>query len=333
MKQEDPTSPRGVRFGRRAGIFALLAAGSAYVGWKFLAAPAPPLDTSAAGRDFENFRFIYESPERRAEFRRFLANVFHLYPEAEFDALIAESVARDPRDPAVYRRLEANLAEIAPTLGLVRYSLPALQKQKAEMAAQTARLLGEGSSFHGYLEIGSHGRYLDQLKERVNVAGPVYTTSFQAPTYSPADVVDRGQISQVGTVLPWTDYAPLTDREIEPESLDLITVYIGLHHTTEEARAPYARSLRRALSKNGKLIVRDHDVRDDSLRHLVGLAHDVFNVGTGEAWSTNENERRNFYSLATLVALLESEGFVAHPERLLQDGDPTQNTLLCFSKA
>jgi len=121
--------------------------------------------------------------------------------------------------------------------------------------------------------------------------------------------------------------------DVEPGSLSLISVYIGLHHTTEADRAPYVRSLHRALGAGGKVIIRDHDVRDDEFRHLVALAHDVFNVGTGEIWATTERERRNFYSLDTLATLFENEDFFAEGPRLVQAGDPTKNTLLCFVKS
>lgn len=289
----------------------------------------------ASGRDEGNFAAIYGDPARRAEFRHFLENVFHLYPVAEFGALIADCVARDPRDPAVFRQLEARLSEVTPFLGAVRYSLPALGKQKAEMAAQTKQLLGERRGFEGYLELGSHGRYYDAIAPELDVRGPIFTSAPRLPTRSPEDIVDRGALSPLGTALPWTDYAPLPfgSSGIPEGSLDLITVYIGFHHAALDRRQPLLRSLHRLLSKDGVLVVRDHDVVSPELRHLVGLAHDVFNVGTNETFRTNDEERRNFYSLAELEGMLAEAGFVAGPERLLQTGDPTKNTLLRFSKA
>jgi hypothetical protein len=287
---------------------------------------------SAEGRDFRNFEVIYGDPKLRERFRTFLENVFHLYPVDDFDRLIAESVRRDARDPFVYRELARRLDEVTPVLGAVRYSLPALAKQKAEMARQTVELLGTSARYDGYLEVGSHGRYLDALRDVLDVRGAVYTTAPRLPSHGPEDVVDRGRFALAGAALPWTDYAPLAERDIPTGCLDLVTVYVGLHHTTEEGRPGFVRSLHRVLSRDGRLVVRDHDVVDESLRHLVGLAHDVFNVGTGESFRTNETERRNFYSLDSLVALLEKEGFRAVPRRLVQAGDPTQNTLLAFSK-
>lgn len=300
-------------------------------------------EVSPSARDFGNFRAVYGSAEQRTAFRDFLQNVFHLYPEREFDALIAEIARAGGSDGSVYAAIEARLPEVSPFLGAFRYSLPALAKQKTEMANQTEQLLDGVGTVEGYLEIGSHGRYLDQLEERVDVRGPIYTTAPLPPTYGPIDVVDRGQLALVGQVLPWNDYAGfggagfdgsrLEGPKIEPGSLDLVTIYIGLHHATEPARIQYLQSLRSLLSVRGRVVIRDHDVTSDAMRAMVGLAHDVFNVGTHETWATNEAERRNFYSLDYLVGLFTSQGFRATPARLRQAGDPTLNTLMCFERA
>lgn len=288
---------------------------------------------AAGARDFGNFRAVYGDEGQRAAFRNFLTHVFHLYPEAELDALIAEIARSGGSDGEVYAALEQRLPEVTPALGAVRYSLPALAKQKREMADQTGRLLADVGSVEGYLEIGSHGRYLDELRDRVEVKGPIYTHAAVAPTHGIVDIVDRGQLGLVGRVVPWNDYAGFADSGIATGSLDLITIYIGLHHATPEARAPYLESLRSILSPRGRVVIRDHDVTTDQMRALVGLAHDVFNVGTHEPWATNEAERRNFYSLDYLVSVFEAQGFKALPARLRQEGDPTLNTLLCFEKA
>jgi len=285
------------------------------------------------GRDLGNFRAVYGDAAQRAAFRDFLTHVFHLYPEREFDALIAEVARSGAPDAEVYAAIERRLPEVAPTLGALRYSLPALAKQKHEMAGQTEQLLADVGTVEGYLEIGSHGRYLDELQERIQVRGPIYTTAPVAPTHGLIDIIDRGQFTYVGQAVPWNDYAGFDASGIEPGSLDLVTIYIGLHHATEAARVPYLQSLRALLSERGRVVIRDHDVANENMRHLVSLAHDVFNVGTHETWATNEAERRNFYSLDYLVSLFEAQGFRALPARLRQDGDPTLNTLMCFQKA
>lgn len=290
------------------------------------------LTTTELTRDFGNFRNVYGDPAQRAAFRDFLKHVFHLYPEAELDALIAASTRGNATDAEVYQAVTRDLRDVSPFLGSVRYALPALAKQKHEMAKQTADILEGVSRVEGYLEIGTHGRYLDELKERVHVHGPVFTTAPTPATYSLVDIVDRGQVALPGAVIPWNDYAGFGGIDVPLGSIDLATIYIGLHHATEPARAPYLQSLRSLLAPGGRVVIRDHDVTNVAMRSLVGLAHDVFNLGTHESWNTNAAERRNFYSLEYLVALFEAQGFRALPHRLRQAGDPTLNTLMCFQK-
>lgn len=337
MHAEHPRSPGPSNLDRRSLCLGLVASAvSAFVGAGCRSqAPTGALDPRAfdGKRDFGNFAFIYATEERRASFRLFLANVFHLFPEADFDALIASCVERDPRDPAVYAAIERELPTIAPALGLVRYALPTLQKQKRVMAEQSATLLGEARSFDGYLELGSHGRYLDALRGKVHIGGPVFTSGFKPDTSTPADIVDRGSIAHAGKAFAWSDYAPFREDDIPSGSVQLASIFIGLHHAALEARKPFLTSLHRVMAPGGRILLRDHDVTTDDFAHLVGLAHDVFNVGTEEPWRTNEEERRNFYSLEFLVAMMAEAGFQAAPQRLLQEGDPTKNTLVLFTKA
>jgi hypothetical protein len=136
-----------------------------------------------------------------------------------------------------------------------------------------------------------------------------------------------------GEAIHWSDYSPISEQQIPSRALELVTVFIGLHHAKPEQRVPYAASLARILTKDGVLIVRDHDVTTESQRHLVSLAHDVFNVGTKQTWHANERERRNFYSLETLCDFMREAGLVPDGPRLVQRGDPTRNTLMAFRKA
>lgn len=337
MQAELPRPPRPSPLDRRQVSLGLLASAvGAFLGAGCRSqTPSVALDprTFDGKRDLGNFAFIYANDERRAAFRLFLANVFHLFPENEFDALIASCVQRDARDPAVYAALERELPTIAPTLGLVRYALPTLQKQKREMAEQSATLLGDARSFQGYLELGSHGRYLDALRGKVNIEGPIFTSGIKPDTSSPADIVDRGSLAHAGKAFAWSDYAPFPEADIPSGSVQLASIFIGLHHAALEARKPFLASLHRVIATGGRILLRDHDVTTVDFAHLVGLAHDVFNVGTEEPWRTNEEERRNFYSLDFLVSMMAEAGFRVGHERLLQEGDPTKNTLMLFTKA
>lgn len=78
--------------------------------------------------------------------------------------------------------------------------------------------------------------------------------------------------------------------------------------------------------------MRDHDVRNESMRALVALAHTVFNAGLGETWETNLAEPRYFESAAVWIERLADAGFDDSGQHLLQDHDPTDNTLFCFAR-
>lgn len=294
--------------------------------------PLRGLPGSSAGGAAGNFRYVYADERLRAEFRNFLVNVFHLYPEDRLHGLIQRVSATHAADEAIYRELQSGLDDISPFLGELRYALPALRKQKQVMAVQTRELIASDARLDGYLEIGSTGRYVDSLEEALDIIGERYFVGPIAPTYSPVDMLDRGQIPKAGAFIPLDDYR--TDLSSIPAgSLDLITVYIGFHHCPVALREPFFASIREVLSPNGKLIVRDHDVHNEKMWRIVGLAHDVFNMGTHETWRFNEAELRHFYSLATLDQMLREAGFRTDGRRLLQDGDPTLNTLMLYTKA
>lgn len=280
-----------------------------------------------------NFRHIYLDPKLRQRFVLFLKNVFHLYPEFDFDTLIAKHTQEHVHDRDIYKAILAELPSIKPALKEVRYALPALKKQKEIMCQQTLSLLDGKKHFSGYLEIGSPGRYLDRLKDHVHITQKPILMDSSEPRYRPQDIMERGQLRKVGRFVPMNGYEPIEKTSIEDESIDLATVYIGFHHSPKERLDGFLSSIHRSLRRGGVLIVRDHDVTSADMIHFVALAHDVFNCGLELPWETNAEETRNFLSLAQLEERLVTTGFQKDERRLLQPGDPTMNTLLKFVKA
>lgn len=279
-----------------------------------------------------NFRHIYLNPKLRAQFLLFLQNVFNLYPEHDLHSLITRSAEKHMTDREIYQAILAEIPSIKPVLSELQYALPSLKKQKEIMCAQTMQLLDGRRNIRGYLEIGTTGRYFDRLSEELKIQGPIVFVSSTAPTYGAADIVERGQVKKIGSFIPLGSYDPLSKGDIEDESLDLVTVYIGYHHAPLEKRMNFIRSCYRVLRRGGMLIVRDHDVVSTDLVHFVALAHDVFNAGLELPWHTNEVEIRHFLSLRELEKILNEVGFQSDDRRLLQGGDPTRNTLMKFVK-
>ncbi len=279
-----------------------------------------------------NFKQIYSSMTLKNQFFKFLKNVFHLFPENDLHKLISDAAARKNDDESIYLEVQSRLDDIKPALSTLRYAVPALMKQKDAMARQALQLLGEGGTYNGYLEIGSSGRYLDYLEEKINIKGERYYADGKEPGYAITEMMDRGQIKIGAKHIALADYKTRYADIIPKESLDLVTVYIGFHHCPLDLRVTFISSIRDTLRVGGKLILRDHDCDTEEQKALVALAHDVFNMGTNESWEYNSKEIRNFYSLNFICTFVKKIGFKFDKRSILQKGDPTRNALMMFTK-
>lgn len=299
--------------------------------WDTYYAPTLQPGPATAMVPASDFHAVYEDTGLRDGFYRFLQNVYRLYPEDRFHALIADATQRHSSEEDIYFYLQRELPRIKPVLADLRLALPALAKQKAEMTRQTLELLGDKRDIDGYLEIGTTGRYISDLRRQVRVKGRLLLVHDVAPGMSPVDIVERGGLARIGEFLPLNDYAPLPDS-VADASLDLVTCYIGLHHARPESLPAFLASVARVLRPGGVFILRDHDVCDEPMRAFVALAHTVFNAGLGAPWETNRAERRHFAPVAQWCALLTDAGLVDRGVRLAQANDPSRNLLMAFEK-
>lgn len=280
-----------------------------------------------------NFRAIYGDEKLREEFYKFLKNVYSIYPNEEFHRLILEATQSYETDEQIYAEIQRRLPEITPFMALIRYSIPSLNSQKKEMARQTGILLSGTKSVNNYVEIGSPGTYVQGIKEHTRVQGDVYLLDVRNPHYGPADIVQRGQLAKSGKFVDMQDYAQIGDHDIKAGSIELVSNYIGFHHASEEKRRPFIKSVTDLIPPGGKLILRDHDVTNRSMAHIVALAHDVFNAGLMTEWKVNEDEIRNFTTIAQIEEELAALDMTRKGQSLLQPGDPTINTLMIFEKS
>jgi hypothetical protein len=99
------------------------------------------LGLSTPGHSGANFKYIYLNKGLRDDFHAFLKNVYSIYPDQQMHDLIYELAQSQATDEEVYRELQRKLPEITPFLNIVTHSLPALAKQKKEMAQQAQQLL------------------------------------------------------------------------------------------------------------------------------------------------------------------------------------------------
>lgn len=300
------------------------------------AIPAAAASADAAAQNGDalagssNFKAIYGNPQLKAAFFQFLQNVYHIYPEARMHQLIAEVSEAGHSDREIYRLAQSRLGEIKPLLGDLRYALPALARQKEEMSREMLDLLGSSRRVNGYMEIGTTGRYISQFRSGIELRGDLVLLHTDEASYSPVDLAERGGVRKLGRFVPMSNYAAVAAASVPDASLDLVSNFIGFHHSPTDRLDGFVRSLQRVLRPGGRLIVRDHDVSSDDMNRMVALAHDVFNMGLGADWQQNQSEIRHFTSIAQLTAYLEQRGFRSSGKQRFQSGDPTRNALMEF---
>ncbi|MBL8994112.1 MAG: dehydrogenase [Spirochaetia bacterium] len=277
-----------------------------------------------------NFKAIYLDDAKREEFRLFLKNVFHLYPEEDFHSLIWDLTRKFNTDREIYLELVKRVDKIKPLFGDLTYSLPSLKKQKQEMADQTGRLLEGYQSQKRYLEIGTMGRHVSDMKKMTGFKGEAYLLNDTPPAFSPADIMERGQVPRLGKFLDIDDYSPISENAIEPGSVDLATVYIGFHHAPAGRLSGFLDSIHKAMAPGSALVVRDHNATDLHRWTLVALAHDVFNAGLHYSWSDTVRQVRHFNSFEEQRKRMKVHGFEFTGTELYQEGDPTRNALMKF---
>ena len=298
--------------------------------WDTYYAPtlAPSPAHPAAASDFHT---VYHDVALHDGFYRFLQTVYRLYPEDRFHTLIRDACERFAAEEDIYRHLQRELKRIKPPLAELTYALPSLAKQKREMARQTLELLGERRAIDGYVEIGTTGRYASELRKHLQLTGRLVLANGAAPTMSPVDIVERGQIGKLGEFAAIGDHDPLP-ASLADASFDLVSCFIGLHHCAPAKLDAFVASIVRVLRPGGMFILRDHDVRDERMRAFVALAHTVFNVGLNEPWEANARERRHFAPVAQWSALLGRAGLRDTGARIAQRHDPSDNLLMAFVK-
>src|SRR3954453_14306304 len=165
------------------------------------------------------FKTVFSNTAWSDNFYRFLQVLFHLYPEDKFHYLIASTTKEKNTDEEIYISVHQNLSTIKPFLSELTYALPALKKQKKEMAKQVLALLGNKTQINGYVEIGSTGRYISELRKRIKLSGQIYLTNDIAPNNSIADIFERGQLSKLGKFIQLNNYAPIKQSYIPDASI------------------------------------------------------------------------------------------------------------------
>lgn len=126
---------------------------------------------------------------------------------------------------------------------------------------------------------------------------------------------------------------PISEDAIPTASVDLVCMYIGLHHAPVEKLDSFIASIKRILRPGGTFILMDHDAHTEELQNFVNVVHGIFNAATGVEPETNKQEIRDFHSLEYWINLLQSHGMIYYVhDPLIRSGDSTLNSLIRFDK-
>lgn len=278
------------------------------------------------------FRKVFNRTEGQREgVRDFLNHIFMQLDEEKFFSLI-DSILEDPQlsDEQIYALLYSKIGQAKPNvisnLQLILHSLKSL---KNDLGDQTA-LLVDHKKINGYVEVGYPGRMIRPLKSRIEMKGPFYAIIDKEGL---SDYVEAGFPRPYDQFVPLNDYDPISENDIPTASVDLICMYIGLHHAPEKKLDSFIASIKRILRPGGILILMDHDAHTQELQNLVDVVHSIFNSATGVEPEVNNQEIRNFHSLQHWIGQLESHGMIHYKQDpLIRKGDSTLNSLIRFTK-
>lgn len=277
------------------------------------------------------FRSVFSDPEQREWLQDFLTNVFMQLDQKRFMALV-DDILTDPNadDEIVYRELQKRLSEGSFSfLQKSKLTVRSLIALKKDLSDQMRELMGQ-EPLTGYVEIGYPGRLCRQLKKKLHLKGPVYVVNERERL---TDYFESGFPRPYNRFIYLHEYEPIRHQDIPTGSVDLVAMYIGLHHIPEHKLESFIQSIHRILSPRGSFVLMDHDATSAKHQAMLSVIHSIFNVGTGVGLKEELQEFRNFQSLAYWESLLDKNGFLrdSHPP-LIRSGDATLNSLVRFTK-
>jgi len=277
------------------------------------------------------FKTVFDSTPLNDGLYFFLQEVYRLYPEDQFHYVIAVATREKKTDEDIYKKILADLPAIKPFLSRLTWFLPALRKQKKELGRQTVELLGGRKVIEGYLEIGSGGKYVSEIKRHVKVKGNIFLMDDITGSNTFKDAFENGQLKKPAqSILP--AHLPISSSNIDGESLDVVTCYTGLHHCPHDLLDNLMPSVHRVLRKGGLFIIREYDVRTQAMETLVSLILSIFNLVSNTSWEKEAKEFRSFRPIDDWSDFISSFGFEDSGKRLLQEKDASNNTLVAFTK-
>lgn len=279
-----------------------------------------------------HYRQVFGDQEMRGQFRDFLRNVFMQIDDGKFFVLI-DDILKNPdlNDEDIYKELLQRIqkeAGFSPVKRLIKI-LQSLNGIKKDLSDQV-KVLMAGEKVNGYVECGYTGRLMKPLRAKLDMTGPSYVINdFEAVT----DYIECGFPRPYDKFLQLNNYEPIAEDQIPTASVDLLSIFPGVHHCKAEKLPAFLASIKRILRPGGTIILMDHDAKTKKMQVLVDIVHSVFNAATGVPPEKEKGEIRNFQSCQNWKNILAESGFEWVPhDPLIRQGDSTLNTTMRFRK-
>lgn len=267
-------------------------------------------------------------------FNKFCMNILRMQSPTEWQSLLQKihiKYPNMPTDAQLYKELKISYSIMQPTFYAYRL-YQALKYQQKILGNQVKNIIPDTKSINGYVEIGTPCRYVDYINKHTPITGTRYAVFDQKNI---TDILESGTIHitrgfvPYDRMIPLNNYDPISTYKILDESVDMVTCFIGLHHIPIDKIDNFIESIKRILRPGGIFLLRDHDTYNEEIFKLAYAGHATFNaIITQSSQEEEAHEIRNFKPIAYWIKLLEQHGFVVGEERIIQDNDPTRNTLI-----
>lgn len=272
------------------------------------------------------------------QFENFSTHVLRMQSPVEWSALVQDVKQALPGKPThmeLYGQIKKSYIPMQPRLYAYRL-YQALKYQQDLLGNQVKNLIATDTKVNGYVEIGTPCRYADYIGQHIAISGTRYAvcekTSFADVFESKNLHITRGCVPY-DRYIPLNDYNPIAYDHILDASVDMVVCFIGLHHIPLDKIDNFIGSIARILRPGGTFLLRDHDACNADVLKIAHAGHTLFNAIIGQCSEEEEaQEIRNFQPLAYWVELLEKHGLSVGQERIMQQNDPTHNTMIASSK-
>lgn len=256
------------------------------------------------------FKAVFNSTPLNDGLYFFLQLIYRLYPEDAFHYAIAMAIKEKKTDEEIYKEVLKSLPEIKPFLQKLTFIRKMRQQLKKELQYQTLDILSDRTAINGYLQFGGSHNYASAIKKRVKIKG--------------VNIVVPGE---KGIADSLEQHKGLADA-----SIDVVALYNGLHYYTDEQLRGVMNFINHVLRKDGIIVIREYDVANEARQVFLDIIHSVINLANNVAWAIESKEYRTFKPIAEWSSIITAHGFKDTGKRIIQQKDPTLNTLMAFVK-